>query len=103
MRNGCGILCGGRINPATLLIVACLVAGLVNARAQTELPPVAGPLGWVTNGPAVFRLMRLVATNPIPKPSSGTNPSFTSPQFSYSPSTNSVFAHFLPNSLNHLV
>jgi len=82
-------------------------AGPVTAQTATTSLPISGPVGWTTNGPATFRLVRVITTNTPSGASSGTNPAFASSQerqpAKITVFTNLVFASFAPDSLNHLV
>jgi len=98
-----------RIGGLIALPLLCLAGGCQTpATAEPDsAAAVAGAVGWATNGPAVFRLLRVEATNAVPLPAAGTNPAISGSREGQLPaihsSTNAVFANFLPDSLNHQV
>lgn len=86
------------------LLAGCRTPAAAEANSAIEVP---GLVGWVTNGPAVFRLMRTEVTNAVPLSSVWTNPALARLRERQGSSgnthTGAVFALFLPDSLSHRV
>ena len=87
-------------------LATVLFVGLVGANAFGEETDPA-LVGLATNGPAVFRLLRVAVTNAVPVPPSLTNAALAKWREHQTGAvtiyTNAVFDRFLPDSLNHLV